>query len=210
MSEDNLDFIIDTLEKLFPDAKCELNYHNIYELSVAVILSAQTTDKSVNRVTPNLFKKYPNIESLANAKGEDVRKLISSIGLSNRKSEYIIKFSQEVMDKFQGVIPSTIEELVTISGVGRKTANVIVSEGIKSYGLAVDTHVLRVSNRLGLVDSSDPIIVEDELKRMFDKELWHALHHRFIFMGRYLCHSKNPECERCPFINICRYKNPKN
>ena len=149
------DFLINELEKLFPNAHCELIYKDVYELSVAVILSAQTSDASVNKVTPNLFKEYPTLTNLANASYDNVYRLIESLGLAKRKAEYLIKFAKTVLDDFNGVIPKTIEELVTIPGIGRKTANVIISEGYGLPGLAVDVHVTRVSKRLGLATTKD-------------------------------------------------------
>lgn len=194
------------LEELFPNAGCELNYSNIYELSVAVILSAQTTDKSVNLVTPLLFTKYPTINDLAIAKAEDVQQIIRQIGLFVRKSQLIIGFAKTVVEKYQGIVPDTIEELIKIPGIGRKTANVIVSEGYKKPGFAVDVHVSRVTKRLGLVDDSfDPVKIEYALKELFKEEDWHQMHHLLIFMGRYLCKAQNPMCDNCPFVNDCQY-----
>ena len=193
------------LAKLFPNASCELDYRNVYELSVAVILSAQTTDKSVNKVTPKLFEKYPDLDHLASANIQDVERIIQSIGLYKRKSIYIIEFARFIINEYHGIIPNTIEELIKVPGIGRKTANVIVSEGYKLPGFAVDVHVTRVSNRLGLVNTTDPNKIEMILKELFPKDEWHIMHHRLIFMGRYLCKAQKPECNRCPFINKCLY-----
>jgi endonuclease-3 len=202
--------LINELEQLFPDAKCELTYRNIYELSVAVILSAQTSDVSVNKVTPFLFTTYPTINDLANAKYENVFDIISPLGLAKRKAEYIIKFAKTVLDKYQGIVPNTIEELITIPGIGRKTANVIISEGYGLPGLAVDVHVTRVSKRLGLAsETATPDKIEVILKNYIPKELWHNMHHKLIFMGRYLCKSQKPDCYRCPFTKNCLYYNAK-
>ena len=197
--------VSEELAKLFPNASCELDYRNVYELSVAVILSAQTTDKSVNKVTPKLFEKYPDLDHLASANIQDVENIIQSIGLYKRTSIYIIEFAQFIINNYHGVIPNTIEELIKVPGIGRKTANVIVSEGYKLPGFAVDVHVTRVSNRLGLVNTNDPNKIEMILKELFPKDEWHIMHHRLIFMGRYLCKAQKPECFRCPFINKCLY-----
>jgi len=205
MLENKVDFIIKTLDELFPNAKCELNYSNIYELCVAVILSAQTTDKSVNSVTPKFFIAYPDVYALSKANPKEVETYIARLGLSQRKSELIVKFALTIVNEYFGVIPDEMEELIKIPGIGRKTANVIVSEGFGKPGLAVDTHVLRVSNRLGLVNSLDPFVVEKELKMLFPEELWHFMHHHLIFMGRYLCSSRSPKCSECPFKDICKY-----
>lgn len=193
------------LAKLFPNASCELDYRNVYELSVAVILSAQTTDKSVNKVTPKLFEKYPDLDHLASANIQDVERIIQAIGLYKRKSIYIIEFARFIINEYHGIIPNTIEELIKVPGIGRKTANVIISEGYKLPGFAVDVHVTRVSNRLGLVNTTDPNKIEMILKELFPKDEWHIMHHRLIFMGRYLCKAQKPECNRCPFINKCLY-----
>ena len=193
------------LAKLFPNACCELDYRNVYELSVAVILSAQTTDKSVNKVTPMLFEKYPDLDHLASANIQDVERIIQTIGLYKRKSIYIIEFARFIINEYYGIIPNTIEELIKVPGIGRKTANVIISEGYKLPGFAVDVHVTRVSNRLGLVNTTDPNKIEMILKELFPKDEWHIMHHRLIFMGRYLCKAQKPECNRCPFINKCLY-----
>ena len=202
--------LIKELEILFPNAKCELNYRNIYELSVAVILSAQTSDASVNKITPSLFKTYPTIDSLANADYNDVFNIIAPLGLAKRKAQYIISFSKTVVDKYNKNVPNTIEELIKIPGIGRKTANVIISEGYGLPGLAVDVHVTRVSKRLGLAKETDgPDQIEIILKKFIPEELWHNMHHKLIFMGRYLCKSQKPECYRCPFVNNCLYKNTK-
>ena len=200
--------ILAKLNELYPDARCELNHRNAYEMAVAVILSAQTTDASVNRVTPALFEKYPDIASLSNAQLSDLEQLISSLGLYRNKAKSIRGFAQGVMEQFDGRIPETIEELIKLAGVGRKCANVIQSECFQIPALAVDTHVSRVSRRLGLVYQKDDIdTIERKLKRKVPKENWIRTHHQMIFFGRYLCHSRNPECSRCPFTEICHEKN---
>ena len=199
--------ILDTLSALFPDATCELNYTNIYELSVAVILSAQTTDERVNLVTPELFSKYPDVYALSKANVTDVENIIHSVGLYASKARNIIGFSKAVIERFSGGIPSTLEELITLPGVGRKTANVILFVGFNLPGLAVDTHVSRVSKRLGLVDENDdPVVIEKKLKKLYKMEEWGPIHHYLLFFGRYLCLAKKPMCEKCPFTNICTKK----
>lgn len=199
--------ILSKLSLLFPNAHCELNHNNIYELSVAVILSAQTTDERVNSITPLLFTKYPNLQALSLAEHKDVEDIIHSIGLFQTKAKNIINFAKAVINNYNKEIPKTLEELITLPGVGRKTANVILSVGYNLPGLAVDTHVSRVSKRLGLVDENDDVLaIEYKLKEMFDEEDWGTLHHCLIFFGRYLCSAKKPLCENCPFINICTKK----
>lgn len=202
--------ILEHLDALYPDAKCELDHRNPYEMAVAVILSAQTTDASVNRVTPALFEKYPDLESLAGADLNDLEQAISSLGLYRNKARSIKGFAQGVMEQFGGKIPETIEDLTKLPGVGRKCANVIQSECFGIPALAVDTHVSRVSRRLGLAYSKDDVnTIERKLKRKVPKERWIKTHHQMIFFGRYLCHSRNPECDRCPFTEICHEKNKK-
>ena len=200
--------ILEHLDALYPDAKCELDHRNPYEMAVAVILSAQTTDASVNRVTPALFEKYPDLESLAGADLNDLEQAISSLGLYRNKARSIKGFAQGVMEQFDGKIPETIEDLTKLPGVGRKCANVIQSECFGIPALAVDTHVSRVSRRLGLAYSKDDVnTIERKLKRKVPKERWIKTHHQMIFFGRYLCHSRNPECDRCPFTEICHEQN---
>ena len=204
----NLHPLVETLAKLFPHAHCELVYRNIYELAVSVILSAQTTDQSVNRITPALFQMYPDLDSLAAANARDVATIIKSIGLYRVKSLNIIAFARAVIADFHAQIPQTLEELVTLPGVGRKTANVILSEGHRLPGLAVDTHVERVAKRLGIVTGdATPKIVELALKDRLPVEKWGVVHQQMLFMGRYLCRAKNPLCEKCPFqATYCQRK----
>ncbi len=199
--------ILSKLSNLFPNAHCELNHSNIYELSVAVILSAQTTDERVNNITPQLFTKYPNLQALSLANSKEVEEIIHSVGLFQMKAKNIINFAKEVVNNYNYEIPKTLEELITLPGVGRKTANVILSVGYNLPGLAVDTHVSRVSKRLGLVNENDNVLtIEHKLKAMFKEEDWGILHHYLIFFGRYLCTAKNPLCEKCPFIKKCTKK----
>ena len=154
--------LLEKLENLFPNAKCELIHKNAYELSIAVITSAQTTDERVNLVTPILFEKYPTIDMLANADQKDVEKIIQSVGLYQTKARNIIGFSKKIIDEYNGEIPNEIDELIKLPGVGRKTANVIVSVAYNLPGLAVDTHVTRVSKRLGLVDEDDNVEIKEQ------------------------------------------------
>jgi len=199
--------ILQMLEQMFPDAHCELDYKDLYQLSVAVILSAQTTDVSVNKVTPQLFVKYPDLQSLSNANVEEVENLIRNIGLYRNKAKNIMGFSNAVLANFSGSIPNTLEELIQLPGVGRKTANVILSEFYKVPAIAVDTHVERVSKRLGLAKPNDNVLqVEKSLQKKIPKELWSKAHHLLIFFGRYQCKAQKPECETCPFIEICTNK----
>lgn len=201
--------ILDEIYKMFPNACCELNYHNIFELSVATILSAQTTDKSVNKVTPVLFEKYPSPFELMNASVNDVEDIIRTIGLYKTKSKNIIAFSKNLVEKHNGVVPSNFDELVLLPGVGRKTANVILVEGYRIPRIPVDTHVERVSKRLGLVKGEDSVLkVEEKLMEQIEESKYHLGHHLLLFFGRYHCFSKNPKCLNCPLEKKCVYKNP--
>ena len=200
--------ILEELDVLFPKAHCELKHKNPYELAVAVVLSAQTTDIAVNNVTPNLFKKYPTPKKLANAKLEDIEKLIARLGLYHNKAKAIQGLATTMVNNFHGEVPNTMEDLVSLPGVGRKCANVILSECYGIPALAVDTHVERVAKRLGFARKNDSVLtVEKKLKKKIPEERWIKTHHQFIFFGRYLCHARNPECFKCPFVDICKEKN---
>lgn len=199
------DEIIVELKKMFPEARCELNHRNNFELLIAVLLSAQTTDNAVNKVTPKLFKDFASVESFANADVRDIEKDIKSIGLYRNKALNIKKLANELIANFNGEVPSTMEELTSLSGVGRKTANVVMSECFNIPAIAVDTHVERISKRLRLAYANDSVLkVEEKLKRKIAKEDWINAHHLFIFFGRYKCKAKNPECSNCPFAYFCR------
>lgn len=208
MERMSVDEILSHLDRMYPDAHCELNHANAYEMAIAVILSAQTTDASVNQVTPKLFEKYPTVESLANAELKDVEQCISRLGLYHNKARSIVNFSKGVVENYGGIVPDTMDDLLTLSGVGRKCANVILSECYGIPSLAVDTHVTRVSKRLGLVYQKDDVnTIERKLKRKIPKERWIKTHHQMIFFGRYLCHARSPKCGLCPFVSICHEKN---
>lgn len=200
-------FIYEELLKMFPEAHCELNFSTVYQLAVAVMLSAQTTDVSVNRVTGTLFERYPDAEAMSKAEQKDVEEIIKSIGLYRNKAANVISMSRKLQEEFSGVIPDDMDKLTSLPGIGRKSANVILSEGYKHPAIAVDTHVHRVSARLGLAKETDtPDQTEMKLRRKFPKENWSKLHHLMIFFGRYRCHSRNPECDDCPFRENCRRK----
>lgn len=198
-------FIYNELNQLFPNAKCELNHESVFQLVCAVSLSAQTTDERVNTVTPALFAKYPDALAMSQAELKDVECLIKSIGLYHNKAIHLIKMSQQLIENYNGVVPNTMEELVKLDGVGRKTANVVLSVGFDVPAIAVDTHVSRVSKRLGLAKKDDDVLeIEQKLMKKFPKYTWNHLHHLLIFFGRYLCKARQPMCEECPFQNICK------
>lgn len=198
-------YIIQELNKLYPDAKCELNHSNNFELLVAVTLSAQTTDVRVNSVTPELFNKYPDAYSLANANLKTVEKIIKPIGLYHNKAINIINLSKQLVDKYKGIVPNDRKSLESLPGVGRKTANVILNNCFDEPAFAVDTHVSRVSKRLMIALEDDDVRqVEEKLMEFFPKKYWGKLHHQFIFFGRYKCKAIKPECDDCSLKKYCK------
>ena len=200
-------FVIDYFTHHNPEAETELIYDDPYELLVAVILSAQCTDKRVNMTTPAIYEKYPGIESLSKADPGELFQLIKSISYPNNKTKHLIAMAKLVLEKFHGKIPMTVEELVQLPGVGRKTANVITSVIDQQPNMAVDTHVFRVSKRIGLVPqtASTPLAVEKELVKNIPTEFIHKAHHWLILHGRYICVARTPHCEVCGIRNACRY-----
>lgn len=201
--------IVKAFDSLVPNPKCELDYKSPYELLIAVILSAQCTDKRVNMVTEQLFKTYNTPEKMLTLTQQQLGQLIHSCGFYNAKSKAILEASKDIVEKFSGKVPQTMEELTSLCGVGRKTANVMISEAFKGDAFAVDTHILRISNRLGLTRSKDPDKVEEDLKNFFDKKDWSHLHYQMVLFGRYKCKAIKPDCENCPFQKICIYYNKK-
>ena len=192
------------INKMFPNASVELNHRNSFELLVAVVLSAQTTDISVNKVTPQLFEKYPNPDTLAQADIKDLEHILKSIGLYRNKAKHIKNLSIELVQKHQGKVPSDRRSMEALPGVGRKTANVVLSNAFGIPALAVDTHVARVAIRLGLAKKQDNVLkIEQKLNRKIPNDLWQKVHHQFIFFGRYHCLAKKPKCQHCPLFDIC-------
>jgi endonuclease-3 len=200
-------FVIDYFEKNVPEAETELVYDNPYQLLVAVILSAQCTDKRVNMTTPAIFDKYPDVKALSKASFDELFPFIKSISYPNNKTKHLIGMAQKVVKEFDGKIPMTIEELMQLPGVGRKTANVITSVVDDQPNMAVDTHVFRVSKRIGLVPqtASTPLAVEKELIKNIPRELIHKAHHWLILHGRYICVARKPKCPECGLRPVCRY-----
>ncbi len=186
----------------YKGSKTELNYKNDYELLIAIILSAQCTDKRVNMITPELFKKYPDIESLANANIEDVKKIIKSCSFFNNKAKNIIEMAKKVKNEYNCVIPRDHKELLKLPGVGNKTANVFLIELEGENRMAVDTHVFRVSHRLGITDAKTVKETEKDLVEAFKTDL-NELHQGFVLFGRYICTAKNPKCEKCFVTDFC-------
>ena len=200
-------FIIDYFEKNMPVAETELTFEDPYQLLVAVILSAQCTDKRVNMTTPAIFKKYPTVQDLSKAGFDELFPYIKSISYPNNKTKHLIGMAGKVVSEFNGQIPMTVEELIQLPGVGRKTANVITSVVDKQPNMAVDTHVFRVSKRIGLVPqtATTPLAVEKELIRNIPKNLIQKAHHWLILHGRYICLARNPKCRECGLQPACRY-----
>jgi endonuclease-3 len=198
--------VIDYFSEHMPVAETELNYTNPYELLVAVILSAQCTDKRVNMVTPHLFKRFPEPDSLAVASFEEVFSLIRSISYPNNKAKHLIGMAQMLLEKFNGVVPSEIKDLTLLPGVGRKTANVIASVVYNKPTMAVDTHVFRVSARLGLsTNAKTPLQTEEQLIKYLPKEIVPRAHHWLILHGRYICLARSPKCNECGLTEMCKY-----
>jgi endonuclease III len=204
--KERFEFVINYFQQHAPDAETELLYDNPYQLLVAVILSAQCTDKRVNLTTPAIFHKYPDAASLSKATFDQLFPLIRSISYPNNKTKHLIGMAQMLMERFNGQVPLTIEELVQLPGVGRKTANVITSVVDQQPNMAVDTHVFRVSARIGLtVGATTPLATEKQLLQFIPKELVHIAHHWLILHGRYTCVARNPKCDQCGLTSVCKY-----
>lgn len=193
------------LASLYPDAKPALHYTTPYELLVAVVLSAQCTDERVNIVTAKLFEKYSTPEAMVTLSQKELEKYIFSCGFYRMKAEHILSASRDILEKFGGEVPGTIEELMTLAGVGKKTANVIYAVAFGGDAIAVDTHVFRVSNRLGLAKGKTPLEVEEGLCKVVPKKNWSKAHHWMIYHGRRVCHSQKPACETCTLAHLCDY-----
>ncbi len=199
--------IIEYLNELFPNPKCELNYNSDYELLIAIVLSAQTTDKNVNKATSVIFKKYNSLEKLSSASVDELYSILRPIGFK-KKSEYVKEISTILLSEYNGVVPDKKELLIKLPGVGGKTANVFLSEYYNYPYIAVDTHVERVSKRLGLAYLKDNVVqVENKLMKKFPKDIWAKLHLQLVLFGRYHCKAIKPECSNCKLRDICREKN---
>lgn len=199
--------IVDILKETYPDAKCELNYDTPLQLLIATILSAQTTDKKVNEVTKDLFKDYPDLDALLTLTNDELEERIKQIGLYRNKSKNLILMFNQLKEKFNGEVPKTMEEIMSLAGAGRKTANVVLSNAFDVPSIAVDTHVFRVSNRLKLADSENVLEVEKQLQNELPKKDWTLMHHLLIFHGRRCCTARNPKCMECSLNNVCKYEN---
>ena len=206
MIKENKELLLNYLDEILPNASCELNYSKDYELLLAVMFSAQTTDKKVNEATAKLFKKYDNLLDLNNISLEELEDSIRFIGLYKNKAKNAKKIIETLINKHNGVVPSDMDQLLALPGVGIKTANVVRAELFAIPAIAVDTHVERVSKRLGLINNkATPVDVEKKLEKMFEKDIHIKLHHQLIHFGRYHCLARNPQCENCKLATFCKY-----
>ena len=199
--------ILEILKEDYPDAKCELNHNSPFQLLVATILSAQATDKKVNEVTEKLFLEYPDLDAFLTLSVEELEQKIKQIGLYKSKAKNLIMMCNQLKQKFNGEVPRTMEEITSLAGAGRKTANVVLSNAFGVPSIAVDTHVFRVSNRLGLANSDNVLEVEMQLQKELPKKEWSLTHHLLIFHGRYCCIARNPKCYQCNLQDKCKYFN---
>lgn len=207
VNQEDINEILDRLEMQYPDAECALHHENVFQLIVAVALSAQTTDKSVNQVTPALFRKYPDPASLAAADVSEVEACLKRIGMYRTKAKNIIGMAKVLTAEYDGQVPEDYDALVSLPGVGRKTANVVLSVGFGEQRIAVDTHVFRVANRIGLVHEKDVLKTELALMDRIPQERWSRTHHSLIFHGRQCCDARKPDCEHCAVSEFCEYIN---
>ena len=203
--KEKIAFIIEQLNQCYPKAECALHYTHPYELLIATRLSAQCTDERVNKVTPALFAKYPTLEAFAGADFEELCEMVHSRGFYRGKAKSIIEMSQTILEKFHGRVPDTIEELTSLSGIGRKTANLICGDIYGKPAIIADTHCIRLSNRLGLADSSNPEIVERQLKATIPPEHQTKFCHNLVHHGRAVCNARAPKCLQCPLTEACEY-----
>ena len=205
MNKKKSDEIINILRTIIINPKPELDFKNIYELTIAVILSAQTTDKKVNIVTKDLFLKYPSFNELKDADIDDVIDIIKPLGLYQNKAKNIILCSKKIIDKYSGIVPNTLDELTKISGIGRKCASVILALGYNIPALPVDTHLYRMAKRLGYIKNNESILMAEEAYKKYIKvNDWIEAHHLFLLFGRYYCTSKSPKCDSCKLIKYCK------
>lgn len=197
--------IYELLKEEYPDVHCELNYQTPLQLLTATVLSAQTTDRQVNRVTEKLFAEHPDLDTLLELSEEELEDYIHSLGFYHTKARNLYRLFRELADRFQGEVPQKMQELTSLPGVGRKTANVVLANAFGIPAIAVDTHVFRVSNKIGLAHASDVRETEKQLQNALDPEMWSLMHHLLIFHGRRCCSARSPQCERCVIRQYCEY-----
>ena len=210
LSKKEIKEVMDILLKVYPDAKAELDHENTFELLIATILSAQCTDVRVNKVTKDLFADLKTPEDYLRLTQEELGERIRTCGMYNTKSKNILATCKLLIEKYQGEVPGTLEELIELPGVGRKTANVVLSNAFDVPSIAVDTHVFRVSNRIGLANAKNVLATEKQLMKNIEKDMWSKGHHLLIFHGRRICKARNPNCEECPLNEICLYYKKEN
>ena len=198
--------LLQIMEKTYPSAECALEFQSLFQLLIAVTLSAQTTDKQVNVVTRELFARYPDASSMARATEEEISGIIKRLGLYKTKAKNILQIARILEQEYEGQVPQDRESLVKLPGVGRKTANVVLSVGCGIPAIAVDTHVFRVANRIGVVDESDVLKTEKALMKRLPEETWIMMHHALIWHGRLVCKARNPLCGQCPLRGLCFYE----
>ena len=206
MKKTKVSNIIARLSEEYPNAKPQLIFNSDYQLLVAVILSAQCTDARVNKITEELFKEYGTPEKMITLSATALGEKIFSCGLYKSKAKHILEASKDILERFNGNVPDNLKDLITLSGVGRKTANVVYSVAFQGNAIAVDTHVFRVSNRIGLVTAKNVLLTEKGLMKILDKSDWSRAHHYLIYLGRSFCKAKKPDCENCPITDLCEKK----
>lgn len=211
LSENDVKKLLDILDEEYKEAKCGLDYTGPLDLTVALILAAQCTDKRVNMIRPIVFTKYPTAYDLANANVSELEDIIHSCGFYKNKAKNIIKMANDVVNKYGGNVPNTMEKLTTLPGIGRKSANIILQECFDiTEGIAVDTHVTRITQKLGLTENSDPVNIEKDLMKVLPKKYWNKINHMLVNHGRAICDAKKPKCDICPVNHICiSYRNSK-
>lgn len=205
LSPSEITKILDILEEMYPEAQCALDHQDAFQLLVATVLSAQTTDVSVNKVTGELFERFGTPFLLAKADPEEVAGIIKTIGLNKTKSKNIVALAKILVEKYHGIVPESYDDLITLPGVGRKTSNVVRSVAFNQDCIAVDTHVFRVANRIGITKGKTPLAVEEGLMKVVPKNRWSRTHHSLIFHGRSICNARKPKCEICPLQSSCQY-----
>lgn len=207
LSKKKINEVVELLNEMYPEADCELKFDSVFQLLVAVVLSAQTTDKSVNQVTKELFAKYPDSKSIAEMNQEELQNIIKRIGMYKTKSKNVLNLAKIIQEQYEGEVPGDYEKLIALPGVGRKTANVVLANGFGEQRIAVDTHVFRVANRIGLVCEPDVLKTELALMEVLPKAKWTQMHHALIWHGRRVCDARKPQCQTCRLNEICLYVN---
>lgn len=210
LSKKNITEAVMLLEDMYPAADCELQFGSVFQLLVAVVLSAQTTDKSVNQVTEKLFAEYPDAEAIAGLPEEELQNMIKRIGMYKTKSKNVLKLAKIIHEEYDGEVPGDYDKLIQLPGVGRKTANVVLANGFGEQRIAVDTHVFRVSNRIGLVEEKDVLKTELALMEAIPEEKWTHMHHALIWHGRRVCDARKPKCAECRLNQVCNYVKTEN